>query len=101
MTGAKTRDKITGKFLRTRTLWSLDNWNDGYIDNRGRFRVYYPISVNAYASGYILRSYVVWEMSNKKAVPFNKVIHHRDHNRLNDEIENLEIMTKKDHDNMH
>ena len=36
------KDTKTGRFLRTIQQWSPENMNDGYVDNRGRFRVFYP-----------------------------------------------------------
>jgi len=29
-----TRDKTTGRFLRTTVQWSLDNFNEGHVDNK-------------------------------------------------------------------
>lgn len=34
-------------------------------------------------------------------VPFGHVIHHKDHNRTNDELSNLQLMTESDHDAYH
>lgn len=47
-------------------------------------------------SGSILLHYVVWYLAGRTA-PFGFEIHHKDGNHLNNRLENLEIMTKKQH----
>jgi hypothetical protein len=42
----------------------------------------------------------VWEQENGK-IPNGYVIHHKDFNSLNDKIENLEVVTRKNHINIH
>ena len=89
-----------GKFQRTRTPWSLDNFEDGYIDNKGRFRVWLSEHPRAYPSGYILRSIVAYEAYNGVTVPKGMNIHHIDENRTNDSKENLVMMTHAQHTRM-
>ena len=43
---------------------------------------------------------VVWEYFNGK-IPSGYVIHHKDHNRANNNIENLQMMTRKEHSLTH
>jgi len=47
--GARGRD---GKFERVHQRWSLDNFDDGYVDGDGRFRVYLPEHPRAAKNGY-------------------------------------------------
>lgn len=47
------------------------------------------------------RAIVVWEKHHGRSVPKGYVIHHRDRNPLNDDISNLEAMTRADHAREH
>ena len=88
-------------FKRIRKLWSLDNFDDGYVDNRGRFRVWVPDHPRAYKGGYFLRSIVAYEAYHGVVVLPNSDIHHKNENRLDDSIENLELMTHGEHTTHH
>lgn len=43
----------------------------------------------------------VWEAYNNKKVPDGWVIHHKNHDRLDNRIENLEAMPRGDHQRLH
>ena len=88
---------INGTFKRIIKPFSLENFNDGWIDNKGRFRVYLPNHPRAYPSGYVLRSIIAYELYHGVEVPPNMDIHHIDKNRLNDSKENLEMMRHREH----
>ena len=90
-----------GKFLRTRNEWSLKNFNDGYVDAKGRFRVYSPNSPRSYVDGYILRSLVAWETYHKKIIPAGYQIHHKNKNKLDDSKKNLELVKASEHMKLH
>lgn len=47
------------------------------------------------------RSKVVWERANGRPVPRGLVIHHRDHDSLNDAPDNLQALTRKQHALVH
>ncbi len=81
-----------GDFKRTHQIWSLENFNDGYIDNKGRFRVWVPNHPRAYEEGYILRSIIAFETYHNIVVPDGMDIHHLDGNRLNDSKGNLAML---------
>jgi len=89
-----------GKFIQTRNLWSLDNFDDGYLDNNGRFRVWLPTHPRSYSNGYILRSIVAYEAYHNESVLEEMVIHHIDGNRSNDLMENLQLMKESDHNRL-
>ena len=93
--------KENGQFQRIRKPWSLKNFNDGFIDNKGRFRVWLPIHPRAYKSGYILRAVVAYEVYNNISVPKDYDIHHIDHNCINDSKENLQMMKHGEHTTFH
>jgi len=90
-----------GTFKRERTEWSLSNFDDGYVDNRGRFRVWSPNHPRSYKKGYILRSIVAYEAYHGMMVLPEMDIHHMDKNRLNDSEENLIMMSHGKHTNLH
>ena len=43
----------------------------------------------------------VWEYYNGEEIPKGCVVHHKDFNKSNNEIENLQLLTKKDHATLH
>mgnify|MGYP001593096271 CR=1 FL=1 len=94
------RDKA-GKFRRCHLIWHPSNWEDGYVDSDGRFRVYRPDYPRAYKSGYMLRAHVVWWLHTGHPHPRELELHHIDHNRLNDAIENLKPLTRSEHRSHH
>ena len=98
MTFAKGND---GKFIRTREEWTSFHWDEGYVDNNGRFRVYRPDYPRAYSLGYALRAHVVWWLKNGCAHPLGTNLHHRNGDRLDDRFINLELMSHADHTKHH
>ena len=50
-----------GRFERKHYLWDGSDWDDGWKDNRGRFRVYRPDCPRQMGvEGHALRAHVVW-----------------------------------------
>lgn len=93
---------INGTFDRLHDLWSLDNFDDGYIDSSGRFRVYLPTHLRSSGSiRYVLRSIVAYEAYHGIKVTNDYEIHHKDGNKLNDSKDNLIILTNSDHQKEH
>lgn len=91
-----------GTFKRTRTPFSLDNFDDGYVDADGRFRVYLPDHPRAdKQEGYVLRSIVAYELYHKLHVPETMAIHHIDGTKLNDSEENLAMLLFGQHSSFH
>ena len=90
-----------GRYKRSRKLWSLDNFNDGYIDKKGRFRVYKPDHKRSYKGGYILRSIAAYEAYHNVIVEKHMDVHHIDHNKLNDSKNNLELIDHAEHTKLH
>lgn len=95
------KDEKTGRFKRSIREWNPNRWNEGFINNRGRFIVYQPNMVHTLYQGYVLRSYAVWKWVTGKEPKSNEVIHHLDGNKRNDLFENLVILSKKEHDKHH
>lgn len=57
----------------------------------------HPKAIN----GYIQESHFVWEQHNHRRVPDDHIIHHKDGDRTNNKIENLELTTQHDHALLH
>ena len=87
--------------VRKHQIWDGSNWNDGYIDNRSRFRVYRPDYPRAYAEGYALRYHVVWWLKTGKVHPKGTDLHHKNEVKIDDRFENLELMSHGKHTQHH
>lgn len=90
-----------GKFIQQRKPWTPKKWNDGYIDNSGRFRIYRPDYPRAYGEGYALRAHVVWWMAHGKIHEHGTDLHHRNGTRLDDRLENLTVLPHGKHAALH
>lgn len=86
-----------GTFKRTLQHFSLDNFNDGWVDSKGRFRVYFPEHYRADKEGYILRAIVAYEVYHQTIIPINMDVHHKNGNRLDDSEQNLDLVGHKEH----
>ena len=93
--------KANGQFPRLHQHWDASRWDDGYIDNKGRFRVYRPDCPRAFGDGYALRAHVVWWLAKEHTHPPGTVLHHRNQDRLDDRIENLDVVGHGDHTRLH
>jgi len=95
------RLSTSGKFKRTRATWTPESWDDGYVDNKGRFRVYRPDYPNAYSLGYALRAHVVWWLRFGECHPAGTNLHHKNECKLDDRIDNLELLEHGEHSRQH
>lgn len=88
----------SGQFKRLREKpWDGTDWNDGYVDNKGRFRVYRPDYPRAYPEGYALRYHVVWWLTTGKVHPKGTNLHHINEIKSDDRFENLQLMGHGEH----
>jgi len=90
-----------GAFQRTHEVWTPENWNDGYLDNKGRFRVYRPDYPRAYHEGYALRAHVVYWLQTGSPHPEGTELHHKDKTKDNDVFDNLVVLTHSQHQKQH
>lgn len=90
-----------GRFQQVHQRWSLENFDDGYVDAKGRFRVYLPDHPRAATNGYVLRAIVAFEAYSGETVEPGFLVHHKDENRLNDSHENLEKLSHSRHQLIH
>lgn len=86
-----------GRFIRTRRLWRPENWDNGYIDSRGYFRVYRPDYPGCWNGGYAKRAVVVYWLVTGHVVAPDENVHHRNGNRMDDRFENLRLLLHRDH----
>lgn len=60
-----------------------------------------PNHPNATKNGYVLMHRVVMENHLGRLLEKNEIVHHKDHNKLNNNIENLQVMDRVEHNRMH
>jgi len=89
-----------GRFLRIRKVWDGSDWDDGYLDVKGKFRVYRPDCPRSYSGGYAFRAHVVWWLKNG-AHPRGTVLHHVNEVKTDDRLENLQVLETGEHTRMH
>ena len=67
----------------------------------GRIGVYVPDHPKANNRGYVLKSRYIMEQQLGRYLTIDEVVHHKDGNKLNNVVENLELMFKSEHDRGH
>lgn len=63
--------------------------------------VYYPDHPNAWSTGYMLAHRVVAEQSVKRVLSSKDIVHHKNHDKGDYSIDNLEITVSSTHAKMH
>jgi len=74
------------------------------LDNKKFFLNNGYFQYNGYGRSKIGREYLhiyLWKKTNNKPVPQGHVIHHKDGNSLNNNIQNLECISSKEHKALH
>lgn len=69
--------------------------------NRGYVLAYAPLHPNAHSDGYVMLHTVTMERALGRYLTKDEVVHHINHDRQDNRLENLQLMTKKDHMTMH
>lgn len=91
-----------GRFKRTVSIWTPENFDASYVDKKGYFICYRPDYPRCYSGrDYARRSHVVWWIATGNAVPYGFDIHHKNKNKLDDRIENFELLTHGEHSHEH
>lgn len=93
------------KYIPKRS-WSLAQWSEGYIikarQELPRFIVYLPEHPNADKRGRVKRAHAVWWLTHNKTMPpRGYVIHHCNHDSLDDRPFNLQVLTISEHSRLH
>lgn len=60
-----------------------------------------PNHPNANKNGYVLLHRAIMENSIGRYLTKDEVVHHKDHNKFNNDISNLQLMTHKEHSLLH
>ena len=76
-------------------------WKGGRKNNNGYIMVYSPNHPNCDNQGYVREHRLVMEKHLGRLLKKDEVIHHINHKRDDNKINNLIIMNKKEHDIMH
>jgi len=77
------------------------NWKGG-ITKRGKYLyIYMPFHPHAIEGRYILFHRYKIEMQEKRILKTNEHIHHIDGNPLNNELDNLKLLSRKEHYSLH
>lgn len=96
--GKKLSEETKAKISESRSLKRSGHrklGNDGYI------KVYYPTHPNATKDGYVMEHHLVMEKQIGRCIRKDEVVHHKNHIRNDNRIENLELMTFKEHSSLH
>ena len=77
-------------------------WNIRKVISKGDY-VYalVPEHPNATKSGYVLMHRIIMENHLGRLLNANEVVHHKDHNKKNNSIENLEVLNSLEHVKLH
>ena len=79
----------------------LNGYGHTKVQNRGYILAYVPKHPHAHSDGYVMLHTVVMERSIGRYLMPNEVVHHVNHDRKDNRLENLKLMDKKEHMRMH
>ena len=96
----KKQDPITGRFIHQAIVWDYNHWDVGYI-GKGRFRIYRPDYPRCDKEGYATRAHVIWWLARGEPHPKGTCLHHKNHIKLDDRLDNLEVLLHAEHTILH
>lgn len=77
-------------------------WKGGReIDRDGYIRAYAPRHPWPRRNGYVLEHVMVMELSIGRRIRASECVHHKDGNRQNNDLSNLELLNRGQHSRMH
>ena len=79
----------------------LNGYGHTKEQNRGYILAYVPKHPKAHKDGYVMLHTVIMERAIGRYLKPNEVVHHINHDRKDNRIENLLLMDKKEHCSMH
>lgn len=71
------------------------------INRSGYREVYKPEHPNAMEDGYVLEHRFIMSEHLGRPLTADEVVHHKDENKLNNDINNLEVMSRGEHSRLH
>jgi len=77
------------------------NWRGGIKNNNGYVMVYQPKHPHCDQQGYVRQHRLVMEEDLGRLLEKDEVVHHINGNRADNVIENLQLLSKKEHDLIH
>lgn len=77
------------------------HWKGGRTTINGYVALYLPDHHLAGKTGYVLEHRKVWEDANGRQLKTGEVVHHRNGNRLDNRPENLEVLSRHAHSQLH
>lgn len=77
-------------------------WNIKKVISKGDYN-YALVPEHPYATknGYVLLHRIIVENHLGRVLNTNEVVHHKDHNKKNNVIENLEVLDRIEHNRLH
>lgn len=91
------------QYKKGHTPWHAKGWR--YTQSRpngSRYKeIHKPDHPNCTKAGYVREHRLVMEEHLGRLLKPNEVVHHKNHNTLDNHIDNLEVMDKVDHDRLH
>jgi hypothetical protein len=90
-----------GVFRKFKRGHNRGNWNGGKLETNGYIMRLNPNHPFADSNGYIMEHRLVWEKYHKACLLPWIHIHHNNHVRDDNRIENLEPITKSEHHRLH
>lgn len=88
--------------LKQKKEKSVDHFHKGFIITASGYKLLRkPKHPNADKKGYVREHILVMEKHLGRYLTYDEVVHHIDRNKLNNDISNLQLMTKYEHKRLH
>lgn len=79
----------------------LNGYGHTKEQNKGYVLAYAPKHPHAHSDGYVMLHTVIMERAIGRYLHDDEVVHHINHDRKDNRLENLQLMNKKEHRSMH
>jgi hypothetical protein len=92
---------LTGKKLKGRTGVRCNAWKGGRFISRCYVCIYLPKHPMSNKAGYALEHRIIMSKNINRFLSKDEIVHHKDGNKMNNNINNLEITNRKNHLDIH